>query len=202
VYLVPQDELPINIVIPYDNMKRGFSNNKVFKVYDKCNLKEKNIPIEEITDTLKRASELIEPYRGFLAKRNFYIKLALGISGAVFLILAVMTGMLDQGNYWGPMLIVILYLVIMMVVITAFKYRSSYQMRMSQFLLSVFCRAENNRFYLKHGVEVRPGFTGKWIEFTCLPNTQVDDIIQQMRQRFLKPCMEQKAAIFDKEIMA
>ena len=95
VYLVPQDELPINIVIPYDNMKRGFSNNKVFKVYSKCNLKEKNIPIEEITDTLKRASELIEPYRGFLAKRNFYIKLALGISGAVFLILAVMTGMLD-----------------------------------------------------------------------------------------------------------
>ena len=73
---------------------------------------------------------------------------------------------------------------------------------MSQFLLSVFCRAENNRFYLRHGVEVRPGFTGKWIEFTCLPNTQIDDIIQQMRQRFLKPCLEQKAAIFDKEIMS
>ena len=75
-------------------------------------------------------------------------------------------------------------------------------MRMSQFLLSVFCRAENNRLYLKHGVEVRPGFTGKWIEFTCLENNGVEEIIKQMRQRFLKPCLEQKAAIFDKEIMS
>ena len=29
----------------------------------------------------------------------------------------------------------------------------------------------------------------------------VDEIIQMMRQRFLKPCLEQKAAIFDKEVM-
>jgi hypothetical protein len=75
-------------------------------------------------------------------------------------------------------------------------------MRISQFLLSIFCRAENNRLYLKQGVEVRPGFLGKWIEFTCLEGNETDEIISQMRQRFLKPALEQKAAIFDREIMA
>lgn len=88
------------------------------------------------------------------------------------------------------MLIVIVYLLAFLIVVTIFKYRSSYQMRMSQFLLSVYCRAENNRLYLKHGVEIRPGFTGKWIEFACLETNVVDEIIQMMRQRFLKPCLE------------
>ena len=106
------------------------------------------------------------------------------------------------GNYWAPMIVVIIYLLCFLIVVTIFKYRSSYQMRMSQFLLSVFCRAENNRLYLKHGVEVRPGFTGKWIEFACLESNVVDEIIRTMRLRFLKPCLEQKAAIFDKEVMS
>lgn len=110
--------------------------------------------------------------------------------------------MLDHGNYWFAVIMIIVYLIIFLIVITIFKYRSSYSMRMTQFLLSVFCRAENNRLYLKHGVEVRPGFTGKWIEFTCLENNGTEEIIKQMRQRFLKPCLEQKAAIFDKEIMS
>jgi len=32
-------------------------------------------------------------------------------------------------------------------------------------MLALFCRAENNRRYLKSNVEVRPGFLSKWIEF-------------------------------------
>ena len=58
---------------------------------------------------------------------------------------------------------------------------------MSQFLISVFCRAENNRLYLRKGVEVRPGFTGKWIEFVCLPSqnddlrVDVDELVIKMR---------------------
>ena len=51
-------------------------------------------------------------------------------------------------------------------------------------------------------MELRPGFLGKWIEFNCMSEMAVDEIINQMRQRFLKPCLEQKAAMFDKEIMS
>lgn len=50
-------------------------------------------------------------------------------------------------------------------------------MRVSQFLLAVFCRAENNRLYLKNGIELRPGFLGKWIEFNCMEDMGVDDIV-------------------------
>lgn len=32
-------------------------------------------------------------------------------------------------------------------------------------MLALFCRAENNRFYLNKKVEVRSGYLGKWIEF-------------------------------------
>ena len=66
-------------------------------------------------------------------------------------------------------------------------------MRMTQFLLAIYCRAENNRLYLRKGVEVRPGFLGKWIEFTCREEPSIDEMVQQMRQRFLKPCLEQKS---------
>ena len=170
--------------------------------YGERQLQAKDITEADIRETLEQASKLVSDYRGYLGRRNKIVKLSLAGGGLLFLILAVTVGMLDEGNYWGPMLLVIAFLAIMLIVIMIFKYRSSYQMRMSQFLISVFCRAENNRLYLKHGVEVRPGFLGKWIEFTCLENAAVDDIIQQMRQRFLKPCLEQKAAIFDKQIMS
>lgn len=198
VYLIPQDDLPTNMIVTYKNWRRMYDSSKVIKVYQKTKLEEKGIALEDITETLNKATELIEPYRGQLAFRNKIVKIVLGICALITLVIAISIGMSMGGNYWAPMLVVVIYLILVLVVITVFKYRSSYQMRMSQFLLSVYCRAENNRLYLKHGVEVRPGFTGKWIEFACLENNVVDEIIQMMRQRFLKPCLEQKAAIFDK----
>jgi len=114
----------------------------------------------------------------------------LAIGALCDLIIVISVGMSMDGNYWVPMFVIVIYLLLVLIVVTVFKYRSSHQMRMSQFLLSVFCRAENNRLYLKHGVEMRPGFTGKWIEFACLESNAVDEIIQMMRQRFLKPCLE------------
>ena len=105
------------------------------------------------------------------------MKLCLGGAGLLFLFFAVLVGMMDAGNYWGPLLLIILYLVCFLIVTMIVKYKSSFQMRISQFLLSIFCRAENNRLYLKHGVEVRPGFLGKWIEFTCLEANETDEII-------------------------
>ena len=125
-----------------------------------------------------------------MSRRNKIVKIILFSSGAVFLFFAVLVGMLEPGNYWAPMMIVIAYMLIFLIVTTIFKYRSSYTMRMTQFLLAIYCRAENNRLYLRKGVEVRPGFLGKWIEFTCREEPSVEEMVQQMRQRFLKPSLE------------
>ena len=202
VFLIPQDELPYNLVISYNNWVAGFDIVRAKRIYDKTNLSSRGITVEEVLETLQRASDLISDYRGYLARRNKYVKLFLAVFGLVMLIIAVTVGMLSDGNYWGPMILIVLYLLIFLIIVTVLNYRSSYQMRMSQFLLSVYCRAENNRLYLRRGVEVRPGFLGKWIEFTCVENPQVDEMVQQMRQRFLKPCLEQKSLQFDKQIMS
>lgn len=201
VYMIPRDELPFNLVIPYENWPNKYDDRKARAFYHKTQLSDKGIAFEDVQDTLQQASTLISGYRGYLAKRNKIVKIALALTGLIFCIIAVVVGMESDGNYWAPMLIVVAYLLIVLGVTMLFKYRSSYQMRISQFLLSVFCRAENNRLYLKKGVEVRPGFLGKWIEFTCLESAETDEIIQKLRQRFLKPALEQKAAAFDKQIM-
>ena len=132
--------------------------------------------------------------------RNKIVKLSVLGSGAILILCLIIFGF-QEGNYWVPMIIILLYMLVVLIVVTFFKYRSSQQMRVIQFLLSVLFMAENNRFYLKNFVELRPGFLGKWIEFNCMNEMGVDDIINQMRQRFLKPCLEQKAALFDKAIM-
>lgn len=79
------------------------------------------------------------------------------------------TGMTGD-SFFMPTFLVVLYIIIYIVTSIVVKYFSSYQLRMSQFLVSVLCRAENNKFYLKNGVEVRPGFLGSWIEFKILEN--------------------------------
>ena len=59
-------------------------------------------------------------------------------------------------------------------------------MRQAHFVLSVACRAENNRTYLKQGVELRPGYLAKWIEFSVIGKTGSFDAqvaIDMMRRR-------------------
>jgi len=39
------------------------------------------------------------------------------------------------------------------------------------------CRAENNRYYLKRGVEVRPGYLAKWVLFSILKNDDGKSVV-------------------------
>ena len=49
-------------------------------------------------------------------------------------------------------------------------------------MLALFCRAENNRFYLSRNVELRPGFLSKWIEFIVhAPSENPDEAINRIR---------------------
>ena len=131
VYLIPPDDLPFNMVVQYGNWSGSFNSKKVMKVYQKTKLQEKGIAVEDVTETLNKASELLEPYRGQLAFRNKIIKIALGIAALITMFIAVSVGMSMNNVYWAPMLIVMTYLIVFLIVVTIFKYRSSYQMRMS-----------------------------------------------------------------------
>ena len=76
----------------------------------------------------------------------------------------------DGANWFGPLIIMLTYLIVLYAISYYYKLKSNYSLRMSQFLLAVLCRVENNRLYLNHGIEVRPGFNAEWIEFCVLPN--------------------------------
>ena len=93
VYLVPQDELPFNMVVNYENWIGRYSNKKLKTVYPKTQLPTHGITVEDVEDTLRRASELVAPYRGQLAHRGKIVKLSLGAGGIIFLIIAVVVGM-------------------------------------------------------------------------------------------------------------
>jgi hypothetical protein len=51
-------------------------------------------------------------------------------------------------------------------------------------VLAVVCRAENNRYYLRRGVEVRPGYLARWIEFAVLDQKDDrKDVTEILRER-------------------
>ena len=73
-----------------------------------------------------------------------------------------------SGNWLWCLVIVILYLVLLFTFVYFLKYLYSKPLRQSHFLLAVFCRAENNRHYYNLGLELRPGYLGKWIELRVI----------------------------------
>ena len=62
--MVPNDELPENMVITYNNWSAKFDYKKPLKVFHKTKLAEKGITTEDVQGTLTRATELMSNYRG------------------------------------------------------------------------------------------------------------------------------------------
>ena len=92
------------------------------------------------------------------------INLAVVIGGLIFTIAMSMS--LGISYHWSISLAFILsYFIYSGISIFIVKSKSNRYLRQSHFLLAVYCRAENNRLYLRKNVEMRPGFLGKWIEF-------------------------------------
>ena len=173
---VEKPESPV-MIIPYDSWNGTYDILMARMKYADFEFYDRGISEEEIEDTLTQASQIVTDFRGVIAGRERIKTLILAILAAIFLLLAVITGMTGDSFFW-PTFIVILYIIIYICASIGVKYFSSYQLRMSQFLVSVLCRAENNKVYLKNGVEVRPGFLGSWIEFRILENRDMNVMIQ------------------------
>ena len=126
VFMIPTSSLPENLVVPYENWSGRFPSKNVVKNFEKTSFAQHGIELKDIEETLQRATELIKNYRGKLAARNRIIKIGLAIAGLIFFVIAIIIGMTDHGNYWAPMILCVVYLLSFLIVITIFKYRSSY----------------------------------------------------------------------------
>ena len=89
----------------------------------------------------------------------------------------------NQSGNWGRlMMFILIYLILVPIIYKASKCYQSKLLRQAHFILAVLCRSENNRYYLKRGVEVRPGYLGRWIEFNVIKEGE-RDIVNYVKQR-------------------
>jgi len=59
-------------------------------------------------------------------------------------------------------------------------------LRKVHFLLAVACRAHNNRVFLQHGIELRPGFHGKWLEMNAIKIKSRSRYLYHVEQRVMQ----------------
>ena len=111
--------------------------------------------------------------------------IALGAGFAVFLAASIGVGISADSYGWAAA-VMLFYVGACFGAFFAVRNYSNRLFRNSQFALAVFCRAENNRFYLHNEVELRPGYLGRWIEFKVLEQLGAPDMITYFRSRFLR----------------
>ncbi len=89
---------------------------------------------------------------------------------AGLLMVVILSIVTSQGSSnWGTIvLFVLLYFIFVPIIYKVSKCFQCKYLRQAHFILAVVCRAENNRYYLKRGVQVRPGYLARWIEFKVM----------------------------------
>lgn len=106
---------------------------------------------------------MIKKYRCQVLKIDY----AVAAAGLLGMFIVILIGINTYGTmHLGWMVLLLLFYIMQLVFISRIgKCFTSKWLRQAHFVLSVVCRAENNRYYLKRGVEVRPGYLARWVEF-------------------------------------
>ena len=196
VYYVPETIPPVILFVPWDAWNGCYNLYEARIKYGEFDFDEKNVTYEEIEETIQDATSIVTDFMGLVTKRERIKTLVMAILLAIFTLWAIILG-LTKESYVGALFIIIFYFVILIIVNQVMRRKSNYHIRMSQFLVAVLCRAENNKKYLKKGVEVRPGFQASWIEFRILEFNDMGKTIEEMRHRFLKQNLNQKVSAFN-----
>ena len=186
VFMNPQSKVPHSLVVEYREWNKQYDCSRAKSVYDQFLFETKGITMSDIEETLRQATLFVKPYLGRFAMIDKIKNIVLGVSFALFLCASIATGMASE-SYGAAAGVMIFYILACFGAFWAVRFVSHKLFRNSQFALAMLCRAENNRFYLHNGVELRPGYLGRWIEFRMLDQVNQSDILAYFRTRFLKP---------------
>lgn len=185
VFVIPKTENNKSLIVPWDSWNACYNLYEARIKYGDFDFDEKNVTYEDLEETIKQADSIVTDFMGKLSKRERIRTLVMSILFAIFILWAIIVG-LSNDSYVGALFIILFYLVILLIVNQVMKMKSNYQLRMSQFLIAVLCRAENNKKYIRKGVEVRPGYLASWLEFKINESPDLNAHIDVMRGRFLK----------------
>lgn len=105
----------------------------------------------------------------------------------IIVLLGIGTSGSETSNWGNMVLYILLYFIFVPIVYKVSKCFQCKYLRQAHFVLSVVCRAENNRYYLRRGVEVRPGYLARWIEFHVIDSelnqNKGKNILQVLKDR-------------------
>lgn len=163
VFMETQSQIPNTFIVKHSEWRDAYYSSKLRSLYDKFDFKDRGVTIEEVEDSLLRATQLVKNTRGLFTRLERMKNIACAILLFITVFLAVFAGMMTESIMW-PVIIMVVYMICCYMAFLAVRYGASKKFRDAHFLLAIFCRSENNRFYLNHGMELRPGYLAHWIE--------------------------------------
>jgi hypothetical protein len=126
----------------------------------------------EFEKTIDICSEYMKPYRGKILMYDVigYATIIIGL--LLIILLGIATGNSNSGNWGNMVLYILLYFIFVPIILKVSQCFKCKFLRKAHFVLAVVCRAENNRYYLKRDVEVRPGYLARWVEFQVMDKSK------------------------------
>ena len=186
VYYVPHNTNPDQVYVRYSYLFPRYHSRNFEERFKNSTLPIKEIPFREWMSTITLASRLQINYR---ARILHYDRICWGsLAATLFLFVILGAATSGENSGYGVMLTwLIIYFICVPIVLYVTKRMQNQLLRQAHFVLAVVCRAENNRYYLKRGVECRPGYLAQWIEFKVIDTEDgTKDVIEVLRKRQIK----------------
>jgi len=122
---------------------------------------------DKIAETLDECDYIVNPIETQIAKHRKVRLYTLVIMFSLSLIIGISVSA-STGQWIYLLLGMLLYLAFGGMTASFMKERCNCWYRELHFLLAVHLRAANNKDYLKMGVELRPGYIGRWVEIKSI----------------------------------
>ena len=182
-FLTPEQNPPYQFYYNYSEWLDGYLCNldQLFESLDAMNRK---VNRQMLNETIERSSQVVMSTRGTIAKTNRIQSYAFTFGTIILLVIACVLGITLNSWLW-VLLILVAYGLAAGAFIVVRKTKQSQVLQLAHLQLSLFLRAENNRYYMRNGLELRPGFLAKWIEVNILKENDPTSIIQNIARRQL-----------------
>ena len=191
MYYVPRNRNPDLVYVRYSQFRPKYHSSDPKARFDSSALPRREVTYRDFTHTINLCSLMMKNYRGKILMYDMigYGTILVGL--LIILLLGIGTSGSKSGNWGNMVLYILLYFIFVPIVYKVSKCFQCKYLRQAHFVLAVVCRAENNRYYLRRGVEARPGYLARWVEFAVIDTEDgKKDALQVLRERHTR-AMEQ-----------
>jgi len=158
VVMIPDSE-PHRIIVPYGQFKpRYYPKDRFYN-----SRLDHYITKDEFNSTVAIADMLMKPSLGKATTFDFFMIFAITAGLALTIIACIILWIFIA--LWAAIAFSGVYIVVLSHMACISKKKNSKLVEEAHFVLAAFVKDENQRYYHRKGIRVRPGYLGKWIEF-------------------------------------